>query len=394
MQKANDPTIGLPSPAERRVRPRYRPSSVVYVKVGTENGGIVLNISESGLQLAAGEVLKWNAALSLSLKLSYHSDPIEAVGQLIWLSESKRTAGFEFVSLTDDVRTQIRDWISLEEDATVENSHPPKAAETIRFTDCQQSPELLALGPEEPASVVEWAALSQPVEEISPGGPLAKTSFAWFQIAMISIFCFAAGMVVGIAWVARSRAVGPPSASTAVSEPTGHDHRPGGESTSPISTSATTRNVASISQENPENFVEVTAPDEGAQPELVTLPQIAVSASDSVAIAVRQFVLVPPAPGPASERHPERLVGGRIAGPPLGPLPSGLVLDATGDVVRLRLSVDEQGGLNGVIPTEGRADLVSLAEDIVRRWVQTPSRLAGRPIASLEDVTVTFRPAP
>ncbi|HXX71337.1 MAG TPA: hypothetical protein VEI55_03530, partial [Candidatus Acidoferrum sp.] len=71
-----------------------------------------------------------------------------------------------------------------------------------------------------------------------------------------------------------------------------------------------------------------------------------------------------------------------------------LVIDAGGDVVRLRLSVDEQGELNDVIPTEGRADLVSIAEDIVRRWVQTPTALAGRPIASLEDVTVTFRPAP
>jgi len=395
MQKANDQTIGPPSPRERRVRPRYRPSSVVYVKVGTENGGIVLNISETGLQLAAGELLKWNAALSLSLKLSYHSNPIEAAGQLIWLSESKRTAGFEFVSLTEQVRTQIREWISLEENVTVETSHPPEVAETIAFTDRQQSPELLAPGRRSPHPLAEWAARSQPVEGISPG-PLAKPSFAWFRIAMISIFCFAAGMVVGVAWVAgpvRSRAVGPPSTSAAVAEPTDHE-RPGGESTSAVSTSATTRNVASISRENPENFVEVTAPDEGAQPELVTLPRIAVSASGSVAIAVRQFVLVPPAPGPASERHPERLVGGRIAGPPLKPLPSGLAIDATGDVVRLRLSVDEQGELNDVIPTEGRADLVSLAEDIVRRWVQTPSRLAGEPIASLEDVTVTFRPAP
>ena len=382
MQKANDQTIGLPNPAERRVRPRYRPSSIVYVKVGTENGGVVLNISESGLQLAAGEVLKRNTALSLSLQLSYHSDPIEAAGHLIWLSESKRTAGFEFVSLTEQVRAQIRDWVSLEENATVENSHPPK---------------LLALGPEEPAPVVKWAAPSQPVEEISTSGPLAKTSFAWFRIAMISIFCFAAGMIVGVAWVAqpvRSRAVGRPSTSTAVSEPAAHDARPGRVSTSVISTSSTSKNVASISRENPEDFVEVTAPDEGAQPELVTLPQIAVRASDSVAIAVRQVVLVPPAPGPASKRHPERLVGGRIAGPPLAPLPSGLAIDPAGDVVRLRLSVDEQGELNGVIPTEGRADLISIAEDIARRWVQTPSRLAGTPIASLEDVTVTFRPEP
>jgi len=372
MQKQSDQSIGLPSQVDRRVRPRYRPSSVVYVKVGTENGGIVLNISETGLQLAAGEVLGWDLAFRLSLKLSYQSDPIEAGGQLIWLSESKRTAGFEFVSLTEEVRTQIRDWISVEENATVENLRPPETEETTAFAPDRH--EWRALGREE----LERAAPSGLAQDISPSGPLA-----WFRIAVISILCFAVGMFVGVAWVAqpvRSRAVRPLSTSAAALEPTGSD-RQRGESTSTVSTPAA-------------NSVEVTAPDEGAQPELVTLPQIAVSGSDSVAIAVRQFVLVPPAPGPASEHGPERLVGGRIAGPPLAPLPAGLAIDVRGDVVRLRLSVDEQGELSDLIPTEGRTDLVSIAEDIVRRWVQTPSRLAGKPIASLEDVTVTFRPAP
>ena len=379
MQKQSDQSIGLPSQADRRVRPRYRPSSVVYVKVGTENGGIVLNISETGLQLAAGEVLGWDVVLRLSLKLSYPSDPIEAAGQLIWLSESKRTAGFEFISLTEQSRTQIRDWISLAENATVENLRPPETEETTAFTpDRQQAHELLALRREE-------------LERAAPSGlPLS-----WLRTAVIPILCFAVGMVVGVAWVAqpvRSPAVRPLSTSAAALGPARND-RQGGEPTSTVSTAAATRNEASIFPENHENSVEVTAPDEGTQSELVTLPQIAVRASDSVAIAVRQFVLIPPAPGPASEHDPERLVGGRIAGPPLAPLPAGLAIDGTGDIVRLRLSVDEQGELSDVIPTEGRTDFVSIAEDIVRRWVQTPSRLAGRPIASLEDVTVTFRPA-
>jgi len=388
MQKQSDQSIGLPSQADRRVRPRYRPSSVVYVKVGTENGGIVLNISETGLQLAAGEVLGWDVVFPLSLKLSYQSDPVEAGGQLVWLSESKRTAGFEFVSLTEPVRTQIRDWISIEENATVENLRPPETEETTAFMpDRQQVHELLALRRKE----LERAAPSGPAQDISPSGPLAG-----LRIAVISILCFAIGILVGVAWIAqpvRSRAVGRLSSSAAALGPARND-RQGGESTSTVSTAAATRNAASIPPENHENSVEVTAPDEGAQPKLVTLPQIAVSASDSVAIAVRQFVLVPPAPGPASEHNPERLVGGRIAGPPLAPLPAALVIDVTGDIVRLRLSVDEQGEISDVIPTEGKTDLVSIAEGIVRRWIQTPSRLAGRPIASLEDVTVTFRPAP
>jgi len=44
------------------------------------------------------------------------------------------------------------------------------------------------------------------------------------------------------------------------------------------------------------------------------------------------------------------------------------------------------------MPGEGRADLIALAQGEVRGWVQYPPRLAGRPIDSVEDVTITFRP--
>ena len=230
MYKENDQTIGLPSQAERRVCPRYRPSSVVYVKVGKENGGIVLNISEGGMQLAAGEVLGWDAALPLSLKLSYNAAPIQADGQLVWLSESKRTAGFEFVSLNQQVRAQLRDWISLEENATVENLHAPEAADP---PDLEPSPELLALE-REPVAIVKWA--SQPDPKILPA---AERSLGWLRIAMISILCFVAGMVAGVAWVAQpvgSRAVRPASPSTAVSQSVTRDDRQRTEPSNALST--------------------------------------------------------------------------------------------------------------------------------------------------------------
>jgi len=416
-ENGNGQLVDLRSPAERRVLQRYRPSSVAYVNVGTDNGGIVLNISESGLQLSAGETLGWDQALQLSLQLSYQTDPIEATGQVIWLSDSKRIGGFQFVALTDEVRDQIRNWISGEGNATIDRSHPPEGAGTtglapkrLELTEGQAITEPVLA--DEPADIVaEAPAPSDDRIESAEGAepqqgrstqPAGEPRLSWFPIVVVCglmVVCFAAGVIVGATWVAKAMG-GPgvprPSANTAgaVSESASESVSPSAESMATPAATASLAPVSAGTSQPTDDFVWVTPPDEDAQPELVTLPQLAVSASESVAISVRRFVLVPAAPGPASEHRPERLVGGKIAGPPLEPLPSGLAIDASGNVVRLRLSVDEDGELNDLIKLEGRADLVSIAEKIVRRWIQTPSRLVDKPIASIEDVTVTFRPGP
>jgi PilZ domain len=412
-EKVNGQIVDLPSQVERRACPRYRPSSVAYVNVGAENGGIVLNISESGIELSAGETLAWDDSVRLSLQLSYRADPIEAMGQVIWLSESKRTAGFQFVSLTEQVRNQIRGWIENEEGVAVDRSHQPNAGDAIAEqrapTEIMQLPidarseELpfevdtlkVPVGPsEELAETSEWTG---PTGEAPRNEPPVAEPANWIPIAIVSglmLLCFAVGVMVGVIWSRnefrnRNRTA---SMATTVSESAAPNDSPSAEPIPQAHAAQPTENVGPT--EIPEASIEVVAPDENAQPELVTLPELAVSTSDSVAITVRQLVLVPAAPGPASAHHPQRLVGGKIAGPPAGPLPSGLVIEAAGDVVRLRLSIDEQGELNDLIPVEGRSDLVSIAKDIVRRWIQTPSTLSGEPIASIEDVTVTFRRKP
>jgi hypothetical protein len=395
-EKANGQIVDLPSQEERRARPRYRPSSVAYVNVGADNGGIVLNISENGMQLSAGETLAWDDSVRLLLQLSYGADPIEAMGQVVWRSESKRTAGFQFVSLTEQVRNQIRGWIESEGGLAVNRLHQPNAGEAtalrlgptaviqlpVDAPSDEPFPDTLKAPNDELAEASEWTGPAGPALQREP--PAAEP-LNWIPIAIVSglmLFCFAVGGTVGVIW---SR----------------NEFRKGNRTTNTVSPSSKSETIAALqptgnvgSPQSPEASMDVVAPAEKAQPELVTLPEWKVSSSSTVTITVRQLVLVPAAPGPASAHRPQRLVGGKIAGPPAGPLPSGLAMDAAGDVVRLRLSIDEQGELNDLIAVEGRSDLVSIAKDVVRRWIQTPSTLSGEPIASIEDVTVTFRAAP
>ncbi len=65
-----------------------------------------------------------------------------------------------------------------------------------------------------------------------------------------------------------------------------------------------------------------------------------------------------------------------------------------GDVV-LKVVVERDGTIGGVFAVqEGPFGLTEAATDAVRRWVYTPARLDGRPIAVFKTVRVRFTPAP
>ncbi len=82
------------------------------MKVGEHNGGIVMDASETGLQIAAANSLAPENIVRLSLQLNPSAEAVEVEARVVWLSESKKSGGFEFVSLTDEAREQIRKWLS------------------------------------------------------------------------------------------------------------------------------------------------------------------------------------------------------------------------------------------------------------------------------------------
>ncbi len=108
----NSSSGGFTGTSERRAHPRCRPQPFAYVKVGEHNGGIVMDASENGLQMAAANSLAPERLVRLSLQLSASAEPTEVEARVVWLSESKKTGGFEFVSLTDEARDQIREWLN------------------------------------------------------------------------------------------------------------------------------------------------------------------------------------------------------------------------------------------------------------------------------------------
>jgi cell division septation protein DedD len=97
--------------SERRVHPRQR---VLFscADLGEDNGGIVLNISEGGLALETIAELVGEELPKMRFQFSRSPAWIEAKGHITWRSDSRKTAGVEFIDLPPQARKQIQTWIS------------------------------------------------------------------------------------------------------------------------------------------------------------------------------------------------------------------------------------------------------------------------------------------
>jgi hypothetical protein len=103
---------------DRRLQMRTTPASRAYVELGGTNGGSVLNISETGMAIAAAEPIVGDDYLPrICLQVPSSGQSIESSAQIVWLAESKKSAGIRFVDLTAEARNQISKWIASEKPA-------------------------------------------------------------------------------------------------------------------------------------------------------------------------------------------------------------------------------------------------------------------------------------
>jgi len=99
---------------DRRICARQQVKSLAYLDIGADNGGIVLNISESGVAVHAVSVLPAEPLVDLRLQLPRSSKRLETKGKVAWTSSTKKEAGVEFIDLPEEVRLEIRDWLASE----------------------------------------------------------------------------------------------------------------------------------------------------------------------------------------------------------------------------------------------------------------------------------------
>ena len=103
-----------PSGAERRTSPRKRlEGELSLVDLGSENGGLMLDLSESGLAMQAIFPVAKQPEIPVVFELPLSGARIRAKAEVAWTTPGKQ-AGLRFTDIPDTARDQIRRWLSTE----------------------------------------------------------------------------------------------------------------------------------------------------------------------------------------------------------------------------------------------------------------------------------------
>jgi TonB family protein len=119
---------------DRRLHARQRVSSLTYVDLGENNGGIVLNVSEAGIRIQAAAAMELGP-ISLRLQLPGTRKRLELNAEVIRVGPSRKEAGLYFVELSEDARGEIRKWMAQEAspEALTEEDESESDAEAARM---------------------------------------------------------------------------------------------------------------------------------------------------------------------------------------------------------------------------------------------------------------------
>jgi len=109
--------------SERRFHPRQQ---VLYshMLLDDDNGGVVLNISESGLAMSAVRSVTKDP-FRMRFQLSESNVWIEVRGRIAWTNASRQTAGVQFLGLAYEERIQIKRWLSSIDRLSATMKNPP-----------------------------------------------------------------------------------------------------------------------------------------------------------------------------------------------------------------------------------------------------------------------------
>ena len=133
-------------------------ASSAYTALDDVNGGVVLNISETGMAVAAGDPFAVADYLPhVRFRLPNVEQRIKVSAQVVWTAESKKKVGIRFVDLSSEVRNQIAKWIASEKPSTELEGITPAPAQSILPAPSESAPE----GP-------KWIAVPEQDQHFAP----------------------------------------------------------------------------------------------------------------------------------------------------------------------------------------------------------------------------------
>jgi hypothetical protein len=222
--------VGL-SNQNKRAIVRKRTQQLVYLELGRDNGGVMLNLSEEGCGFQAITPVKCGET-RFAFQIS-GGRRISGEAEVVWVDDLGIMGGLRFLNLPLEARKQIRRWLEETKAPEEHGSFDPvplpqdlaargmrdasKDLSTDRARDYRQSSPAYGAAPapahvpEEPAAAPAWAnlraSIPPPQDERFPDMPLLRDDGAyansrprsaalWRGIAVMALATAVAAMVV------------------------------------------------------------------------------------------------------------------------------------------------------------------------------------------------------
>ena len=112
MYPVSSSSQSAPRPDERRSASRHTATAIIYVHLGTDNGGIVINLGTGGVAFQAAMRLTAKKDSALSVRLRGSGLDVQLVGEIVWLGASQKEAGICFKDPSTKQQQDIATWIA------------------------------------------------------------------------------------------------------------------------------------------------------------------------------------------------------------------------------------------------------------------------------------------
>lgn len=149
----------------RRRHPRYPLRSLSYVKLDQANGGVIRDLTESGIAIQAVARLQPGSPLRLAFDLLSPRVRVEATGRVAWADPGGQ-AGIQFSDLTLRMQRALRDWLLAQMFSTASISGRDSMFHSLEpqlITSALSRPAIV-MEPPEPTTAdwpaVRWAGVS------------------------------------------------------------------------------------------------------------------------------------------------------------------------------------------------------------------------------------------
>src|SRR5215470_8665571 len=90
-----------------------KPDQLVYLELGSGNGGMLLSISEEGFRFRAVSPLRPQSLLPFAFTLD-GAHRFEGTGEIEWLEEDGKSGGMRFLEVSSEFRSKLAGWLASE----------------------------------------------------------------------------------------------------------------------------------------------------------------------------------------------------------------------------------------------------------------------------------------